>query len=429
MREISFLLLAAATATASPGAQEIPQTRVELEKQQAIPEELSLQKALEIFRERSPLLFAERLRIDAARGDLEQAGKLPNPAFALETEDFATRSGASENRNIFLSAEQEIETAGKRKKRSLVAESLLSAARNDYGAFERFMTYRLKVAHAALVLAQSSLALANENLAEYDRIVRLSRLRYERGETSGGELRRVEAERLGFLEDQVAAEIEVENARAELLGLLGLPEYSKPFQAVPPLRLATEPAEVEALLREALAARPELRAQEERKAAALRDVALEEALAVPNLVPFVGYQQASTSGDSRQNFLNFGVSVGVPVFNRNQGGVARAQAESRREEELVRATRYRVAVEVRQARQAFISELKRIGFFEDTYLRTSREARDIAEAAYRMGAENLINFLDASRVYRKTLQAYNRALFDLRAAGYGLELALGKDLS
>jgi cobalt-zinc-cadmium efflux system outer membrane protein len=121
--------------------------------------------------------------------------------------------------------------------------------------------------------------------------------------------------------------------------------------------------------------------------------------------------------------------VGLPLFDRNQGGVSRARADLRREEELERAVRNQVTVEVRQARETYLQQRKRLTFFEETYLRTARQARDIAEAAYRMGGETLINFLDASRVYRETLQAYNRALRDASVARFALERAIGKELS
>ncbi|MGH9336058.1 MAG: TolC family protein, partial [Vicinamibacteria bacterium] len=121
--------------------------------------------------------------------------------------------------------------------------------------------------------------------------------------------------------------------------------------------------------------------------------------------------------------------VGLPLFDRNQGEVSRARADLRREEELVRAVRHQVTVEVRQAREAYLRQRERLSFFEETYLRTAQQARDIAEAAYRMGGETLINFLDASRVYRETLRAYNRALRDASVARFALERALGRELS
>jgi cobalt-zinc-cadmium efflux system outer membrane protein len=431
MREVFLSLMLVPLSAIPLAAQASPSSsqRLALEEERSLPEEFTLEKALAIFRTRSPLLLAERQRELAARADLEQAGKLPNPVFALDTEQLGVVNGSTANRELFLSVAQEIELGGKRKKRSLVAESLVLAAKSDVRAFERLMTFQLKVAHAALVLAQSNVELANETLSDFDQVVSLSRIRYERGEISGGELRRVEAERLGFLESQVAAEIDLEDARAELLGLLGLPEYSKPFQAVPPPRLEKEPADVGPLTAEALIARAEVTAQAERREAARRQVDLERSLAVPNIVPFVTYQRTRESGAGHSAFINFGIGVGIPVFNRNQGGVGRARAELRREEEFERALEYQVAVEVRKARQAFLSERKRVQFFEETYLQISEQARDISEAAYRMGGDTLINFLDASRVYRGTLQAYYRALYDLRVARYGLELAVGSELT
>ncbi|MGH9463954.1 MAG: TolC family protein [Vicinamibacteria bacterium] len=438
MRHCIASLLAVVVVTTSVRAQaaetaDTPTQQVTVERQsvgKTIPEELTLEQALEILWQQSPLLLAERQREAAAAGELEQAGKYPNPFFTLETESFATVRGASGEQELFLTLEQPILTAGKRGKRIDVAGALLRAARNDVRAFERALSFQLKTVYAAIVLAQSDLDLANQILADFDQVIRLSRIRYEGGEMSGGELRRVETERLRFLEQQVSAEIGLENARAELLGLLGMPDYAGSFRVVAPSRYDGELLDMEALATEAAQSRPELRAQLERRDAARREVDLQRAFAVPDVVPFVAYQQRrDTVLDVQTSFVNFGVGVGVPFFDRNQGGVSRARAELRREEELERAVRYQVTVEVRQARQAYLSERRRVTFFEDTYIQTSRQARDIVEAAYRMGGETLINFLDASRVYSETLQAYNRALFDLSVARFGLELALGRELS
>ncbi|GMR22425.1 MAG: TolC family protein [Acidobacteriota bacterium] len=423
MRELSICALIVTIIAGVSGAQ---QRSGEIR----IPEELTLERALEIMRERSPLLLAERQREVAAAGDLEQARKYPNPFFSMETESLARISGPEDARDVFLNIAQPILLGGKRGKLIDVTGALVRATRNDVRAFERGLSFRLKTVHAALVLAHSDLDLANQILAEFDQVIRLSRIRYERGEMAGGELRRVETERLRFLEQQVSSEIELENARAELLGLFGMPGYNGSFRAVPPPRYEDELTDVESLASEALQSRPEVIAQLERRDAARLEVDYQGALGVPDIVPFVGYQRTRDNVlDVRTSSLNFGVGIGLPIFNRNQGRVSRARADLRREEEFERAVRYQVTVEIRQARQAFLSQRKRLTYFEDTYVRTSRQARDIVEAAYRMGGETLINFLDASRVYNETLRAYNRALFDLSVARFGLELALGRELS
>lgn len=326
--------------------------------------------------------------------------------------------------------QQPILLGGKRGKRSELAGALLRAAQGDVRAFERELSYRLKVVYALFVRAQSDLELANQILGDFDRVVQLSRIRYERGELAGGELRRIETEKLRFLEDQVAAEISLETARAELLGLLGMPEYRDPFRVAAPSRFEGEIEDIDVLATEAASTRAEVAAQLARREAAGWDVDFQKALGVPDLVPFVGYQRQSDLGlDTRTSFVNFGVTVGLPLFDRNQGEVSRARADLTREEELEPAVRQQVTVEVRRARETYLRERRRIEFFEDTYLRTAQQARDIAEAAYRMGGETLINFLDASRVYRETLHAYNRAVRDESVARYALERALGKEQS
>jgi len=393
MREVVFSLLSVALLCATSGAQTTRQLA------QAIPEELTLDDALEILRERNPLLSSERQREMAAAGELEQARKLPNPTFSLETESFDAIQGDPAARELFLSVQQPILLGGKRGKRSELAGALLRAARNDVRAFERELSYRLKVVYALLVRAQSDLELANQILGDFDRVVQLSRIRYERGEMAGGELRRIETEKLRFLEDQVAPEISLESARAEILGLLGMPEYEGPFRVAAPPRFEGELGDVATLVDEAVASRPEVMAQLDRREAARWDVDLQKALGAPDIAPFVGYQRQSDPGlDARASFVNFGVSVGLPLFDRNQGEVSRARAGWRREEELERAVRDQVVVEVRQARETYLRQQRLLTLFEDTYLRTARQAKDIAEAAYRMGGETLINFLDASRV-------------------------------
>ena len=103
------LFLGALVAAAPAGAQSPASSReqVILESQKTgvtIAEQLRLEDALALLRERSPLLFAEREQIDVARGGLDQAGKGPNPSFSVETEEFAAVDGANESRTPFLSA-------------------------------------------------------------------------------------------------------------------------------------------------------------------------------------------------------------------------------------------------------------------------------------------------------------------------------------
>jgi len=138
MREVPFSLLFATLFC-------VAKLRLKNRRQaEVLPEELTLEKALEILREQNPLLSSEREREAAAAGELEQARKLPNPALSLETESFDAIQGDPAARELFLSVQQPILLGGKRAKRTELAGALLRAARNDVRAFERELSFRLK---------------------------------------------------------------------------------------------------------------------------------------------------------------------------------------------------------------------------------------------------------------------------------------------
>src|ERR1044071_6763501 len=81
-----------------------------------------------------------------------------------------------------------------------------------------------------MVLAETNLESAETILQEIDRVIELNRTRFETGDISGGELKRVEVERLKFVEDVFASKLALANAKSTLLSLLGLPQANSSFK-------------------------------------------------------------------------------------------------------------------------------------------------------------------------------------------------------
>ena len=161
--------------------------------------------------------------------------------------------------------------------------------------------------------------------------------------------------------------------------------------------------------------------------AAGRDVAradtetqFQRALRTPNVTVGGGYKR-----DFGTNAVVFGVTLPLPLFNRNPGGVARADAERRRAENDQTVATLGAALDVQQAINAFEIDRQRVQYIEREYLSNARESRDIVLASYRLGAANLIDFLDAQRAFRDTVRTYNRALYDLRVSQFQLDAAIG----
>ena len=174
------------------------------------------------------------------------------------------------------------------------------------------------------------------------------------------------------------------------------------------------------LVPRALAERPDVAAARREEDRARSELALQQALRLPNVTVGAGYRR-----DFGENGLVVTASVPLPLFDRNAGGIARAEAERRVAAGRLRQAEQAVSLEVQQAVNTAAAMRERLASLESGYLRKAREARDAAAAAYRSGATDLIDYLDAERAYRDVQRAYQRALFDVRLSQLELDAAVG----
>lgn len=402
-----------------------------------VPARLSLEEAVRIANQRNADLAAARNAVEVAEAGRIDARVRPNPAVSFESEGYPLfepeRPSFINNQELTLRFDQEIELAGRRRLRTQAAEGGISTAQATFRDQERRLAFEVRRAYFAVVLAKADLEVARGALDEIDKVIGLNRARYQQGEISGGELRRIQVERLRFVDDQFAAELAWRNARSSLLATFNASDLGAEFdvvesfssaetiiagaQALP--RAATAP-DAATLRTQALAARPDLLAAQRDVQRADTETRLQRALRTPNVTVGGGYKR-----DFGVNAAVFGVTVPLPLFNKNQGGVARAEAERRQAANRAAATATTVLLDVQQAINAIDVARARVDYIEREYLKPSRESRDIVLASYRLGTADLIDFLDAQRAFRDTARTYNRALYDERISTFALEAAIG----
>lgn len=391
-----------------------------------LPQRLNLEMAMEILLEANPTILRERKNVAIARGEVIQARLLPNPSFGLNSESFPLFESDPgpffDRQELSVRVEQPILTAGKRRKRTRVAEQDVAVAQARLQDTIRQVKLELKRRYYAVVLAKAEYELAREILDRFDEIIRLNEARYRQGEVSGLALTRVQTEKLRFFNDVVAAEVNLENTKVALLELLGVRDMTVDFEVTEHLEYEPLHLSLASLQEQALQARADLIAQNRRVERGLRQLDFERALAVPDVIPFFGYKR-----DFGEDAVVFGVNLELPIFDRNQGGIARSQATI--EQELQEQRRIMLAVrrDVQQAYQLVQAQARRVQALEATYVQTARRTRDISQASYRLGALNLIDFLDAERAYRETLRGYYQALYDHQLSIFLLEAAVAKE--
>ncbi|MBZ0159662.1 MAG: TolC family protein [bacterium] len=385
-----------------------------------LPRMLSLADALQIAGQQNPGLLAETTARQIARGDATTAALLPNPQLQIRSEGFRGGSFA-DRQELSFEVSQEILTAGKRSQQIAVAGANLRATAADVDNTARLLRFAVKQAYYQIVLAKADLAVARGLLTDFDRTIRAKEEQFQLGEISGAELRRVQVERFRVFDDVVAGELNLKQARATLLTLLGLSDSTVEFDVTEELLKGEPIGSLAPLHVEALQTRPDLKAQRQRVVRSREQKGLEQARRFPNLFPFVGYKR-----DFSEDGVLFGVAAPLPLFNRNQGAIVRAQAEEDRESFQSRRLETQARLEVDQAFNRFEGELRRLEGLETEYLPKARESREIAEAAHKLGAIDLTAFLDAQRTFREVQRLYNRSLYELSIARFQVEAAVGR---
>lgn len=398
-----------------------------------VPARMTLEEALRLANERNPNLAAARNTVEVAEAQRIDARLRPNPAVTFESAGYplfeSPRPSFGNNQELTFRFDQEIELAGRRGLRTQAAETGVSAAEAAYQDQKRRLEFEVRRGYFGVVLAKADLEVARAALDEIDKVISLNRARYEQGEISGGEVRRIQVERLKFVDDQFAAELALRNARSALLALFNAPNLGVEFDVVETLNVtgttdagavALQAIDATALRAQALTLRPDLLAAQQQVQRADTETRLQRALRTPNITLGGGYRR-----DFGTNAVVFGVTVPLPLSNRNQGGVARAEAERRQAANLATATATGVLLEVQQAVNAVDVSRARVAYIEREYLTPSRESRDIVLASYRLGTADLIDFLDAQRAFRDTLRTYNRALYEQRLGLFQLAAATG----
>lgn len=398
---------------------------------QPIPQRLSLEEAVRLAAQRHPQAAAARAMVDIAAANRLDARLRPNPAVSVESEGYplfeSSRPSFFDGQELTVRLDQEIETAGRRRLRTDIAEAGVTVANLTARNRLRQLELAVRRAYLQLALAQADADVARTSLEQIDRVLTVGRERVRVGEAARSEVSRLEVERLRFAEDAFAADLSLRNARAALLTLLGASDLTQPLEAADSLEgasaggaIAVSTAPPAAAQPAAVDGRPDLLAAREELRRAETETRLQRALRAPNVTVGGGYRR-----DFGTNAVVFGVTVPVPLWNQNQGAVARATAERELAASNLNTLELDVRLDIQHAINAVETNRARAEYIGREILSSARQSRDVVSESYRLGAADLIDFLDAQRAFRDTLRTYNRALFDYRVSIFELNAARG----
>jgi len=392
------------------------------------------EQAIALFYQRNLGLIAASLNIDNARAREIIAAAIPNPVFSFTVHELAPKAFAPESRHLAVPAllpqiQQLIETAGKRRLRIESSELATEAVNFDVQDVARVLTNTVRRSFYNLLLAQKTVKVANNNLEHYREILRVNEIRLKVGDVAEMDFVRIEVESFKVQSDQDQARAALNQARADLLLLLGWPENSLEInaaetwpQAVPQIALAGQ----DQLVERALERRPDMRAARVRIAQARKVLTLAQRQVIPDVTISAFYDQ--DQGNQFPRTGGFGISIPIPLFYQQKGEISQARVGLTSSELALRQAEYDVRAEVMKALAAWQGADAIARRFETSVVMRIENLRKAQEIAYQKGAVGVLDLIDAERSYRAIMLDYYAALANRSKAWADLLMAYGEEV-
>ena len=370
---------------------------------------LTLREALRLTILQNPELAAADTATRSAEGRLLQATLLPNPSVFTENENLVGSGpyrGARASENT-IQLSQLIELGGKRAARVRVAQAGRTLAGHDYEAKRLEVLVETTRAFLQTLAAQRRVVLAGETARLADDLVPAIQRRVEAGAANAVEVTRAQnATATARIESQQAAR-DLATARQRLAAGWGVASPRFGSVAGDLERLPAVPSY------ETLAGRlpqnPSLARFPAEATQRRAELARARAQAVPDVTAAVGPRYIT---ESNEVTVRLNLSVGLPVFDRNQGAIKEAQAELVRTGQLQQAAATRLSVSLNDAYRNLLAARQEIDTLQGTLLPGAESAFRQINEGYAAGRYSLLDVLDA----RRTLAGGRTQLVNAQAA-------------
>jgi outer membrane protein, heavy metal efflux system len=388
---------------------------------------ISLDQAIDLALVHNHSIKATRTLILQNQAQEITANLRPNPTLGADSQFvpfFSPQDFSGENLNETQQFDIGIgylfERGHKRQRRSQAARDQTAVTRAQVTDAERTLAFNVGQQFVSVLLAESTLRFALQDLQSFQQTVDISEAQLKAGSISEGDYLKIKLQLLQFQTDVSSARLAKVQALVGLREFLGYNAVPADFDVIGDLAYQPLKANLEDLQTKGLRERPDFRAAELGITAAQSQILLAKANAKVDVNGT--YDFTHVSGENTASlFVNFE----LPIFNRNQGEIARTGYAFTQAQEQQQAASDAVLSDVANAFEAVRSNDEVVQLYTSGYRKQAQESRDISEYAYKRGAASLLDFLDAERSYRAVELAYRQALASYMTALEQLKEAVG----
>jgi cobalt-zinc-cadmium efflux system outer membrane protein len=388
---------------------------------------ITLDQAIDLALAHNHSLKATRTQILQNQAQEITANLRPNPTLGLDTQFipfFSPQDFSGDNLNntqqFDIGVGYLFERGHKRQRRLQAARDQTAVTRAQVADAERTLAFNVGQQFVSVLLAESTLQFAIENLKGFQQTVDISETQLKAGYIGEGDYLKIKLQLLQFQTDVSSARLAKVQALVGLREFLGYNAVPADYDVEGDLAYRPLKGNLEDLQSRALRERPDFRAAELGITAAQSQILLAKANAKVDVNGTYDFDHVSG-----ENTASLFASFELPIFNRNQGEIARTGHAFTQAQEQQNAASDTVLSDVANAYEALRSNEEVLQLYTSGYLKQAQDSRDISEYAYKRGAASLLDFLDAERSYRSVQLGYRQALASYMTALEQLKEAEG----
>ena len=401
---------------------------------QAAPQVWTWDQVRDRFELNNTTLQANRLNIDELKAQEITAHLRPNPDFTLS----ADGTQISPSNGVWKPFAGTFISPGvsylfeRRNKRGLRFESAKQgttigiAQQSDS---ERNLLFNLRSAFVGVLQAKAVLRLTQDNLDYYDKILKISRDRFGAGDIARIDLDRLELQRLQYESDVQTALVNLRTAKINLLALLDDRRPVDSFDIDGPYDFSEDLLSLNDYRKDALDARPDLRAAMLSVKQAETNYQLAEANGSTDPTIAVWFtHNGSFNNPDALNTLGASVSIPLRIFDTNQGEKLRTKIDIKRNEKLREGVETQVYSDVDSAYALLNSNINLLRPYKRQYLEQAVRVRDTILFSYQHGGASLLDFLNAESEYRTVELSYVNLVGGYLTAAAQMNMAVGREV-
>ena len=384
---------------------------------------ITLSKAIELGVLNNPTLKAARAKLGISDAQILQAGLLSNP-------NIISDNGFAED-TFRVGIEQTIELGNKRSRRIKLAKMQKDVVQQEIITTILDVRSKVRSSYIQTYNAQQKLIAAREILETITNLEKIAKEREKKGNVENLDILQAEITVINAKNNIQSAKLELNEAFNSLSANIGK-HLNRTIVLAPPdlmkeFNISTQMVEndktINILIEYAYANRPEIKVIEKNIEVQNQKLKLAHSNIVPDLKMSVGAD--FVTGDTKRNSTFIMGSLGMPIFNRQQGVIKEVKAQKLVYENDLDAIKIKIEQEVKNAFFGVITNAKSLNIYEKELIPHAKMIVKKSEINFKEGKSNILIPINSQEAYINTQYRYIQTLTQYEQSVSDLERAIG----